>query len=71
MAGPTPRQAISVADHLLAEARNVLRVAKNLMYMKGLNWGYEHAKTVLNDAGIDYRTHEGDHDTPARHGRVH
>ena len=71
MPGPSAKQAVSVAGHLAEEARNVLKAAKNLAYMKGIQWGYQNAVNALREAGIIHSTHEGDHDVPARHARVH
>lgn len=71
MPGLSSKQAISVASYASEEAKNVLRAAKNLAYMKGIQWGFNHAVAALNEAGILHTTHSGDHDVPSRHSRVH
>lgn len=74
MAGPNPQQvkkAISVAEHLLEEAREALRVAKQAAYAAGGTWGFNQAVQALQNAGHRHVTHEGDHDTPRGHTRVH
>jgi len=74
MPGPNPQQAkkaISVAEHLLEEAIQALKLARQGAYGAAGAWGFNEVVAALKRARISHTTHEGDHDTPAGHSRVH